>query len=111
MTSRLRPPDRKSTRLNSSHLGISYAVFCLKNRSDRKSTRLNSSHLGISYAVFCLPKRSRKHVAVYVGTGDGQTDPAPDTTDSIMALDLKIFLMMWRPPGPTVVAFTRLFRS
>src|SRR5205814_8640762 len=25
-----RAPDRKSTRLNSSHLGISYAVFCLK---------------------------------------------------------------------------------
>src|SRR5205814_9040859 len=25
-----RPSDRKSTRLNSSHLGISYAVFCLK---------------------------------------------------------------------------------
>src|SRR5437899_4568578 len=25
------PIDRKSTRLNSSHLGISYAVFCLKN--------------------------------------------------------------------------------
>src|ERR1039458_7849520 len=27
-------PDRKSTRLNSSHLGISYAVFCLKNSND-----------------------------------------------------------------------------
>src|SRR5205814_7749888 len=26
-------PDRKSTRLNSSHLGISYAVFCLKKKS------------------------------------------------------------------------------
>src|ERR1035438_10647467 len=26
-------PDRKSTRLNSSHLGISYAVFCLKKTS------------------------------------------------------------------------------
>src|SRR5258705_2110944 len=26
---------------------------------DRKSTRLNSSHLGISYAVFCLKRRSR----------------------------------------------------
>src|SRR5262245_53729939 len=25
-------PDRKSTRLNSSHLGISYAVFCLKKK-------------------------------------------------------------------------------
>src|SRR5262245_65168676 len=27
-----RRPDRKSTRLNSSHLGISYAVFCLKKK-------------------------------------------------------------------------------
>src|ERR1039458_5109168 len=26
--------------------------------SDRKSTRLNSSHLGISYAVFCLKKQN-----------------------------------------------------
>src|ERR1039458_8105574 len=32
-----RKADRKSTRLNSSHLGISYAVFCLKKKSlDRK---------------------------------------------------------------------------
>src|SRR5262245_64230725 len=29
-------------------------------RPDRKSTRLNSSHLGISYAVFCL-KKKKKH--------------------------------------------------
>src|SRR5437899_10689898 len=28
-------------------------------RPDRKSTRLNSSHLGISYAVFCLKKKKR----------------------------------------------------
>src|SRR5262245_64380086 len=28
----LRDADRKSTRLNSSHLGISYAVFCLKKK-------------------------------------------------------------------------------
>src|SRR5436853_3113493 len=28
--------------------------------SDRKSTRLNSSHLGISYAVFCLKKKKNK---------------------------------------------------
>src|SRR5438045_8022744 len=28
--------DRKSTRLNSSHLGISYAVFCLKKKKKRK---------------------------------------------------------------------------
>src|SRR5437899_6435108 len=29
--------------------------------SDRKSTRLNSSHLGISYAVFCLKKKKKKY--------------------------------------------------
>src|SRR5205814_10605884 len=29
-------------------------------RLDRKSTRLNSSHLGISYAVFCLKKKKKK---------------------------------------------------
>src|SRR5262245_64255664 len=29
-------------------------------RRDRKSTRLNSSHLGISYAVFCLKKKKLK---------------------------------------------------
>src|SRR5262245_63920344 len=28
-------------------------------RTDRKSTRLNSSHLGISYAVFCLKKKKK----------------------------------------------------
>src|SRR5258705_6955338 len=30
---------------------------------DRKSTRLNSSHLGISYAVFCLKKKKKRPVA------------------------------------------------
>src|SRR5437870_11294926 len=31
----------------------------LKFRRDRKSTRLNSSHVAISYAVFCLKKKKR----------------------------------------------------
>src|SRR5262245_64704118 len=31
----------------------------LQGRRDRKSTRLNSSHLGISYAVFCLKKKKK----------------------------------------------------
>src|SRR5437899_12874154 len=33
--------DRKSTRLNSSHLGISYAVFCLKKKKKKKKISLN----------------------------------------------------------------------
>src|SRR3712207_1921380 len=37
--------DRKSTRLNSSHANISYAVFCLKKKYHyTKSTLLNSNH-------------------------------------------------------------------
>src|SRR5947199_3028226 len=37
--------------------------------TDRKSTRLNSSHLGISYAVFCLKKKKtirRRHQQIFV---------------------------------------------
>src|SRR5947199_2540648 len=33
---------------------------------DRKSTRLNSSHLGISYAVFCLKKKNFAAVDIFV---------------------------------------------
>src|SRR5262245_63042558 len=33
----VRAQDRKSTRLNSSHLGISYAVFCLKKKKQQQT--------------------------------------------------------------------------
>src|SRR5258705_9275127 len=32
--------------------------------TDRKSTRLNSSHLGISYAVFCLKKKKKTSITI-----------------------------------------------
>src|SRR5256885_6923953 len=39
------PADRKSTRLNSSHLVISYAVFCLKKKKNHKVSNLvNNTH-------------------------------------------------------------------
>src|SRR5256885_11835513 len=34
-------------------------------RRDRKSTRLNSSHLVISYAVFCLKKKNKININIY----------------------------------------------
>src|SRR3712207_6970935 len=37
--------------------GLDRVEFC---RGDRKSTRLNSSHANISYAVFCLKKKKNK---------------------------------------------------
>src|SRR5438045_9791652 len=36
-------------------------VWDKRSRKDRKSTRLNSSHLGISYAVFCLKKKINRN--------------------------------------------------
>src|SRR5690625_6620049 len=35
------------------------------NRYDRKSTRLNSSHVAISYAVFCLKKKNQQYNDMY----------------------------------------------
>src|SRR5690242_21529207 len=43
------PGDRKSTRLNSSHMSISYAVFCLKKKK-KKNTKSNQVYAGLSNA-------------------------------------------------------------
>src|SRR5262245_62212442 len=53
------PPvaDRKSTRLNSSHLGISYAVFCLKKKKTPKN-RIKLYQARISTRVYRL-RRAR----------------------------------------------------
>src|SRR5258705_13804302 len=40
--------------------GANGARRCHRCCRDRKSTRLNSSHLGISYAVFCLKKKKKQ---------------------------------------------------
>src|SRR5258705_2298873 len=37
---------------------------CVHQDRDRKSTRLNSSHLGISYAVFCLKKKYLHSISI-----------------------------------------------
>src|SRR3712207_8584564 len=45
------------------------SLTVMPNAVDRKSTRLNSSHANISYAVFCLKKKKRKpsvkHIHIY----------------------------------------------
>src|SRR2546430_5003087 len=42
----------------------------LSHLRDRKSTRLNSSHSQISYAVFCLKKKNKPHTYAYNGILD-----------------------------------------
>src|SRR5690242_21007172 len=55
----LRPRPRASAL----HVTRRRRVTCsadARGRGDRKSTRLNSSHMSISYAVFCLKKKKKK---------------------------------------------------
>src|ERR1035438_7408996 len=87
-------------------------------RADRKSTRLNSSHLGISYAVFCLkkktPERDRAapfgHLQYF-----GQFRPHEEWVESRQPLTdaafTAFFLMIRRPPRSTLFPYTTLFRS
>src|SRR5437899_7247658 len=54
-----RAADRIPVRLEGRMLAPQGFIHVRERRTDRKSTRLNSSHLGISYAVFCLKKKSK----------------------------------------------------
>src|SRR5258707_6852382 len=49
--------DRKSTRLNSSHANISYAVFCLKKKKKKKKARHKEPS-----SSNCTPHRDEDHV-------------------------------------------------
>src|SRR5205807_7411059 len=57
------PPSHRATRADSRLLPLylrqkNTPTFSRSSSLDRKSTRLNSSHLVISYAVFCLKKKT-----------------------------------------------------
>src|SRR3712207_9019950 len=44
---------------------VGRADLSVASDEDRKSTRLNSSHANISYAVFCLKKKLLLHIMIY----------------------------------------------
>src|SRR5690242_21354665 len=52
-------------------------------RGDRKSTRLNSSHMSISYAVFCLKKKKKLRVVTHTYANNRACDEQDvDTRDT-----------------------------
>src|SRR2546429_7317478 len=58
--------------------GPAAAGFIRPDPSDRKSTRLNSSHGYISYAVFCLKKKKNNTIPATTSlTTDACTQPTP----------------------------------
>src|SRR3989442_11877427 len=56
----------------------------LRNPGDRKSTRLNSSHVRISYAVFCLKKKKEKHKSKQISR-ENQIHIAQNTNSDSLA--------------------------
>src|SRR3954449_3967144 len=97
---------------------------------DRKSTRLNSSHTLISYAVFCLKKKktnnnSTKPTSITGPQSDTVTHSTADIIDTHHRHRVRVlpsfsavcffffffFLMIRRPPRSTLFPYTTLFRS
>src|SRR5256884_5839062 len=70
---RLASRDRKSTRLNSSHGYISYAVFCLKKKKKKKTTTNQTERGGTSTE----PSRIRTHARVSADRGNDQRCACP----------------------------------
>src|SRR6266511_3719400 len=86
--------DRKSTRLNSSHVKISYAVFCSKKKKIPDASRIPyrrtvNPYRGCTYSChYCFARAFHRY------------------------LDLCFFfLMIRRPPRSTLFPYTTLFRS
>src|SRR5471030_1890896 len=76
-------------------------------QGDRKSTRLNSSHLGISYAVFCLKKKIEN--GFQLGGLVDHVHRRGDLAAVVQQAGL-FFLIMVRPPRSTLFPYTTLFR-
>src|SRR6266581_5800 len=97
--------DRKSTRLNSSHPSISYAVFCLKKKNKIPTRHLFTIHsltpAAYIYSIYLCTSRLffTFHVLSFVGTS------------KLFLLFSFFFLMIRRPPRSTLFPYTTLFRS
>src|SRR5450830_1625757 len=97
--------DRKSTRLNSSHVSISYAVFCLKKKKKavlhlgQKKKHPNDTDAG----MLARPGNGRHHL-VYVANDHAQFR-------QLFPVAPFFFLMIRRPPRSTLFPYTTLFRS
>src|SRR3989337_1158524 len=97
--------DRKSTRLNSSHGSISYAVFCLKKKKTHTKPSWASAAAGGQHT-------NAPHNDSYKWSRSTRNSPQrvwrpPLNPRSIFFF----FLMIRRPPRSTLFPYTTLFRS
>src|ERR1039457_3554891 len=97
------PRDRKSTRLNSSHLVISYAVFCLKKKNEQipREGRLHSRMaLSLHISVRTVAHESKTTSAL------GNPGPRRGANHALFFF----FLIIRRPRSSTLFPNPTLFR-
>src|SRR6266567_4561128 len=92
------PGDRKSTRLNSSHSQISYAVFCLKKKKKTASGSHSVRHSKNDAEMY-------NSAIEFFGLGDSSAFMM------VASYYFFFFLMIRRPPRSTLFPYTTLFRS
>src|ERR1022692_1106033 len=96
--------DRKSTRLNSCHLVISYAVFCLKKKKHALTREAGRALRDHSLIVPFFGDIVKKALELCACIGPGVPAFAVAKTYSFF------FLMIRRPPRSTLFPYTTLFR-
>src|SRR6266581_2687995 len=82
---------------------------------DRKSTRLNSSHPSMSYAVFCLKKKTKAQkkgttVPFFKPLNPPHLKVRPNRSNLHTYTLNFFFLLIRRPPRSTLFPYTTLFR-
>src|SRR5260364_237522 len=99
------PQDRKSTRLNSSHQIISYAVFCLKKKK-------------VTLEALCSGKKENYGSIYYHARADGCSVDGghfllarQSCRNYVFFIFFFFFLMIRQPPRSTLFPYTTLFRS
>src|SRR5579864_1121815 len=99
----------RSERTDEEKLGQRHPAFLPMRRStsDRKSTRLNSSHMSISYAVFCLKKKHAKSIYEFARKVQSRVEEIKANAPASVIF----FLMIRQPPRSTLFPYTTLFRS
>src|SRR5471032_1785445 len=125
-TTLFRSPDVRICRIRLADVGF----VGRRSNPDRKSTRLNSSHITISYAVFCLKKKKKIFIEYNItiqrntqntkyifkcGNICGNTWSTCYCTSILSCINVNsssfFFLMIRRPPRSTLFPYTTLFRS
>src|SRR3984885_742319 len=106
-TTLFRSPPTVSPRRFRIRLKGFFSISPLSTRRDRKSTRLNSSHVRISYAVFCLQEKTHRRPC----HGRKRCRIRLRRVFVRIFFGNLFFLMIRRPPRSTLFPYTTLFRS